>query len=77
MIALGGEPLRDHLSQDPALDRAIARLRISPPPAVPLHCPRGGDEPDRDRIEIGVEIIQAEDQRPVPIQLSASPSARR
>ena len=43
------------------IDRLVDR-RIAPPPAVPLHRPGGGDEPLRDRLEIGVGVIQAEDQ---------------
>ena len=54
MVALGGEPMRDHLFQDLALDRTVGHRRIAPPPAVTLHRPGGGDKPGRDRIEVGV-----------------------
>ena len=42
----------------------LVSCRVAPPPAVPLHGLGGGDKAVRDRLEIGVGIIEAENQAP-------------
>src|SRR5262245_56100434 len=60
--ALAEKPQRQDLAQDGALDRLVGRRRIGPPPAVRLHRPGGGNEAIRHRLEIGLCVIEAEDQ---------------
>src|SRR5262245_22650004 len=56
------QPMREHLAQDLAPDRLVRRSRIGPPPAVMLHGFCGGDEAVRDGAEVGLGVIEAEDQ---------------
>src|ERR1700737_1604059 len=58
----GRKPMRNHLPQNPALDRLICQRRISPPPAIVLHgsCRRYEAVRDFDKLLRG--IIEAEDQ---------------
>src|SRR5260221_5316143 len=57
-----GETMRYHLLQDIPLDRPGRRRRITPPPAVPLHCAGRCDEAVRHSFEVAVGIVKAEDQ---------------
>src|SRR5262245_39870780 len=62
--AFAQEAMCQHLAQNAAPDRLVGRRRISPPPAVVLHRPRGGNEPVGHGFEIGFSVIEAEDQPP-------------
>ncbi len=54
--------MRDHFLEYGPFDRFIRQSRIVPPPAVLLHGFRGGYEAIGNRGEIGVRIVEAEDQ---------------
>src|SRR4051812_19120912 len=61
-IGAGREATSDELPQDAALDRLVGEGRMGPPPGVLLHGARGGHETIRNRIIVGVAIVEAEDQ---------------
>src|SRR6185437_14252720 len=54
--------LPHHLAQDLPLDVLVGERSILPPPAVALHLFGGGDKAAGDFAEIGVGVVQAEDQ---------------
>src|SRR5215471_19457577 len=56
------EHAAEHLFEDLALDVLVGELAVVPPPAVLLHLGRGGDEAARDLVEVGVGVVEAEDQ---------------
>src|SRR6516162_10353982 len=64
--------MSDHLAQNPTFDLSVAGERVLPPPATALHRFGGGNEAVGDRLEIGLRIIQAEDQ-----PASAHPAKRQ
>src|SRR6266700_4282080 len=61
-VAPPRQAVRDHLLEDAAPDRAVGGRRIAPPPAVLLHGARRGDETVCYGLEVGVRIVEAEDQ---------------
>src|SRR3954470_16021525 len=59
---LRAKPLVQDLPENPALDGLVGLRRIVPPPAVALHFLRRRDEAVGDFAEIGVGVVQAENQ---------------
>ena len=53
----------DQFAKDAALDRAVGEGAL-PPPAVFAHGFAGGDEAVQHGLEIGIGVVQAEDQAP-------------
>src|SRR5689334_21737393 len=56
------EHAAEHLFEDLAHDVLAGELAVVPPPAVLLHLGRGGDEAARDLVEVGIGVVEAEDQ---------------
>src|SRR5215475_12972007 len=56
------EHAAEHLFEDLALDVLVGELAVVPPPAVLLHLGRGGDEAVGDLVEVGIGVVEAEDQ---------------
>src|SRR6266576_514742 len=56
------EPMRQDLPQHAPLDRLVGRRRVMPPESIASHGFGRRHEPVRDRREIGVRVVEAEDQ---------------
>jgi hypothetical protein len=56
------EPHSDHLLEDLPLDVLVGEAFLVPPPAVALHLLGGRDEAVADLGEVGVGVVQGEDQ---------------
>src|ERR1700737_557413 len=63
-LRTGEKAVSDDLPQDSTLDRLGGRRGVGPPPPLLLHRPGGRHEPIRDRLEIGVGVVETEDQAP-------------
>ena len=62
MIAEGAEPMRDHLFQNTAFDCLVCQAGLAPPPPVRLHLLCRCDEAISHRLDVGLGVIEAEDQ---------------
>src|SRR5690349_13017691 len=56
------QPMREDFAQDFTPDRLVRCSRIAPPPAVLLHRIGGSDKTVRDGDEIGLGVVETEDQ---------------
>ena len=62
MFACGKQSVGDHLLEDRPLDRFVGQRRTAPPPAILLHGSSRGDETVGHRREIGLSVVEAENQ---------------
>src|SRR6516225_1557173 len=52
----------DNLLKHRSLDGAVSQCRIAPPPSIALHGARRRDEPIDNGGEVGIAVVEAEDQ---------------
>ena len=61
-----------HFPEKASTDGLVGQALRLPPPAVSLHCSRGGHKPLADSFEVGVAEVEAEDEEAAEEEVSSN-----